>query len=225
MGCIIKYKNKSIPEEQFLQYLSKQIAINNLFEENKTLANSVYEALGINQNTNPHNIKDFSFFASFGNPRGFLEAKKIGQSNDRFDKTSRFKNTDFYTTLEILSDGKQKLSIHFKHLEQGSNRGGGHAGLTFVFNKDKKINNSLVENLLHKVEEFRKENFTIDGDNYRINTNDPSKISPVDIREKGVTPEQKQQAIEYYIEKQQNQSQKFSLAEKLEAPCEGGPNI
>ena len=36
---------------------------------------------------------------------------------------------------------------------------------------------------------------------------------------------QKQQAIEYYIEKQQNQSQKFSLAEKLEAPCEGGPNI
>ena len=36
---------------------------------------------------------------------------------------------------------------------------------------------------------------------------------------------QKQQVIEYYIEKQQNQSQKFSLAEKLEAPCEGGPNI
>jgi len=47
MGCIIKYKGQSIPEEQFIQYLNKQIAINNLFNENKTLANAVYEALGI----------------------------------------------------------------------------------------------------------------------------------------------------------------------------------
>jgi hypothetical protein len=49
MGCIIKYKGQSIPEEQFLQYLNKQIAINNLFNENETLANAVYEALGFNQ--------------------------------------------------------------------------------------------------------------------------------------------------------------------------------
>lgn len=46
MGCVIKYKRQSIPEEQFLQHLNKQIAINNLFNEDKTLANSVYEALG-----------------------------------------------------------------------------------------------------------------------------------------------------------------------------------
>lgn len=46
MGCVIKYKGQSIPEEQFLQHLSKQIAINNLFNEDENLANEVYEALG-----------------------------------------------------------------------------------------------------------------------------------------------------------------------------------
>lgn len=49
MGCVIKYKGQSIPEEQFLQYLNKQIAINNLFNENESLANAVYEALGFDQ--------------------------------------------------------------------------------------------------------------------------------------------------------------------------------
>ena len=49
MGCIIKYKGQSISEEQFLQYLNKQIAINNLFNENESLANEVYEALGFKQ--------------------------------------------------------------------------------------------------------------------------------------------------------------------------------
>ena len=48
MGCVIRYKGQSIPEEQFLQYLNKQITINNLFNENKTLANAVYETLGFN---------------------------------------------------------------------------------------------------------------------------------------------------------------------------------
>ena len=60
MSCIIKYKGQSIPEEQFLQYLNKQIAINNLFNENESLANSVYEALGFK--TIPSDIskiKDF----------------------------------------------------------------------------------------------------------------------------------------------------------------------
>ena len=50
MSCIIKYKGQSIPEEQFLQYLNKQIAINNLFNENESLANAVYEALGVEVN-------------------------------------------------------------------------------------------------------------------------------------------------------------------------------
>ena len=45
MGCVIKYKGQSISEEQFLQYLNKQIAVNNLFNENESLANQVYEAL------------------------------------------------------------------------------------------------------------------------------------------------------------------------------------
>lgn len=49
MGCIIKYKKQSIPEEQFLQYLNKQIAINNLFETNGDFASKIYEALGFKQ--------------------------------------------------------------------------------------------------------------------------------------------------------------------------------
>ena len=49
MGCVIKYKGQSIPEEQFLQYLNKQIAINNLFNEDESFANAIYEALGFIQ--------------------------------------------------------------------------------------------------------------------------------------------------------------------------------
>ena len=37
MGCVIKYKGQSIPEEQFLQYLSKQITINNEYNIRKNL--------------------------------------------------------------------------------------------------------------------------------------------------------------------------------------------
>ena len=48
MGCVIKYKGQSIPEGQFLQYLNKQIAINNLFETNGDFASKIYEALGFN---------------------------------------------------------------------------------------------------------------------------------------------------------------------------------
>jgi hypothetical protein len=135
------------------------------------------------KNTNPYSIKDFSFFASFGNPRDFQEAKKIGKSNDRLPQTTQYKNTDFYTALEILNDGKKKLAIHFKHLEQGSNREGGHAGLVFVFDKDKKIDSNLVENLIPKVNNFRQDNFIKEGDNYRIKTNNPSEIKPVDVRD------------------------------------------
>ena len=50
MGCIIKYKGQSIPEEQFLQYLNKQIAINNLFNENTELASQIYEAARFKNN-------------------------------------------------------------------------------------------------------------------------------------------------------------------------------
>ena len=145
------------------------------------------EAEGKNQKvfeSNPHNIKDFSFFASFGATYGFKDAKKIGGTTDILRKTIQYKNTDFYTALTILDDGRKKLSIHFKHLEQNSNRGGGHAGLIFVFDANKKINNSLIEKLIPKVEEFRQDNFTKEGNHYRINTNNIKDIKPVDVREK-----------------------------------------
>ena len=57
MGCVIKYKGQSIPEEQFLQYLNKQIAINNLFNENESLANQIYETLGFKQNITKNLVK------------------------------------------------------------------------------------------------------------------------------------------------------------------------
>ena len=161
-----------------------------------TSALNKLEALEFKRKTNPYNIKDFSFFASFGNPSGFKEAKVIGKSNDRLNQTTRFKNTDFYTALEILPNGDKKLSIHFKHLEQGSNRGGGHAGLVFVFDSAKKIDNSLVENLIPKVEKFRTENFTKENNVYRINTNLPKEIKPVDVREDSqITQQQKQEEL------------------------------
>ena len=68
MSCVIKYKGQSIPEEQFLQYLNKQIAINNLFNENESLANAVYEALGFNVPNLP--IIDTENITSFEGTKG-----------------------------------------------------------------------------------------------------------------------------------------------------------
>jgi hypothetical protein len=67
MGCIIKYKGQSIPEEQFLQYLNKQIAINQLFESDSNLAHQVYEALGFEIPTTKLQGKQFEY----GEPRFF----------------------------------------------------------------------------------------------------------------------------------------------------------
>ena len=97
MGCVIKYKGQSIPEEQFLQYLNKQIAINNLFNENESLANAVYEALGFktesSSNTITRDIKEELPFKVIGNyneidegliGRKFYE-EKIGNDLYRFE--------------------------------------------------------------------------------------------------------------------------------------------
>ncbi len=122
-------------------------------------------------------LKDYSFFASFGAPNGFGDSKKIGGTNDRFDQAEQYKDTDFYTILEILPDGSKKLSIHFKHLELGSDRRGGHAGLVFLFDNSRKVNGKLVNSLLPIVEKFREDNFSKEGDRYRIKTNSISKMT------------------------------------------------
>jgi len=126
-------------------------------------------------------LLDANMFASWGNPHGFKETKVIGEGNDRLPKTTKFKDTEFSTALEILPNGNKKLSIHFPHIEQGSSRGGSHAGLTFVFDKDVTINHALVENFLPYVVKFREENFTKEGALYRINTNNPANIVPIDV--------------------------------------------
>lgn len=131
-------------------------------------------------------IKDGNIFASFGNPHGFKESKTIGNHNDILNQTTPFKDTQFSTSLQILPSGDNKVTIHFPHLEIGSGRKGGHAGLTFVFDKEIKITNNLIEELLPFVKEFRENNFTKEGDFYRIKTNDPSKIIPIDISNIGL---------------------------------------
>lgn len=68
MNCIITYKGKKYSEEQFLQYLSRQIAINNLFNENKTLSNSVYETLEFDLPDNRYSIlKEFKTYDDYKN--------------------------------------------------------------------------------------------------------------------------------------------------------------
>ena len=81
MGCIIKYKGQSIPEEQFLQYLNKQIAINQLFESDKNLANSVYEALGFNT----INESEITYTDENGKP-----CAKMGGRGSNFTKGSQW---------------------------------------------------------------------------------------------------------------------------------------
>ena len=48
MACKIIYKGISYDESDFKSQIERYIAINNLFNENETLANEVYEALGLN---------------------------------------------------------------------------------------------------------------------------------------------------------------------------------
>lgn len=126
-------------------------------------------------------IKDANIFASFGSPHGFKESKKIGNHNDILQYTTPFKDTAFTTSLQILTSGDKKVTIHFPHLELGTNRGGGHAGLTFVFDKETAITNNLIDQLIPFVEMFRDNNFTKEGEFYRINTNNPAEIIPLDL--------------------------------------------
>ncbi len=46
MACKIIYKGISYNESDFKSQIERYVAINNLFNENKTLANTVYGALG-----------------------------------------------------------------------------------------------------------------------------------------------------------------------------------
>ena len=57
MGCVIKYKGQSIPEEQFLQYLNKQIAILN--PENAVRLGSTDDLKRFNEylSDNPETLK------------------------------------------------------------------------------------------------------------------------------------------------------------------------
>ena len=53
MACKIIYKGISYAESDFKSQIERYVAINNLFNENETLTNSVYEALGFNDNNLP----------------------------------------------------------------------------------------------------------------------------------------------------------------------------
>lgn len=129
-------------------------------------------------------VKDFNFFASLGNPNGFKESKQFEGTSDMLDKATPFEDTDFLTLFKILHSGDNYLGIHFKHLEQGSARGGAHSGMGFVFEKEKVINHALVKKLLPFVEKFREDNFTKQGDKWIINTNDPCEIKVNDYPKK-----------------------------------------
>jgi hypothetical protein len=80
MGCIIKYKGQSIPEEQFLQYLNKQIAINQLFESDSNLAHQVYEALGVGQNIKTKKTGLLDYFLNVKKDSVFQELIQIGEN-------------------------------------------------------------------------------------------------------------------------------------------------
>lgn len=124
-------------------------------------------------------IIDANFFASFGFPNDFIESKKIGGSADIYNKTTKFKDTEFSIAYQLLNGGAKKLSIHFPHLELKSNRGGAHAGMTFLFDEDVAVNNNLVEKLLPIVKKYRKDNFSQkpeDKGSWRLNVNSPKEI-------------------------------------------------
>lgn len=92
-----------------------------------------------------------------------------------------------------------------------------------------KQNTSLYSNAFAVATNIIQEQYDYDQEALRFNNEISEYLQGMDesiaLEYDNLLSSQKQQAIEYYIEKQQNQSQKFSLAEKLEAPCEGGPNI
>jgi hypothetical protein len=124
-------------------------------------------------------ILDVNFFVSLGNPNGFIESKIIGKTSDYYDKTTRLENTEFSTTYLILGNGFKKITIHFPSLELTSNRGGGHSGMGFLFDKDVIINKKLVNSLIPYVEKFRNDNFVKnngDGGKWRVKTNNPKEI-------------------------------------------------
>ena len=113
MGCIIKYKGQSTSEEQFLQYLNKQIAINNLFNENESLANAVYEAVGFNSFTEDQkrNVRNMESDINNGwklhlSIKGVEDFESTEDSTPSKEIEKRAKNT-----ISILNDLKSKKLI------------------------------------------------------------------------------------------------------------------
>ena len=112
MGCVIKYKGQSIPEEQFLQYLNKQIAINNLFNENESFANAVYEVLGVKPANISFNIEPFG--KSIDNIDVIKDNEKIG-----YVQISKNNNTKTLTVtgIELKEKGFGK-NVYLKLQQQ-----------------------------------------------------------------------------------------------------------
>ena len=112
MSCIIKYKGQSIPEEQFLQYLNKQIAINNLFNENESFANAVYEVLGVKPANISFNIEPFG--KSIDNIDVIKDNEKIG-----YVQISKNNNTKTLTVtgIELKEKGFGK-NVYLKLQQQ-----------------------------------------------------------------------------------------------------------
>lgn len=123
MGCVIKYKGQSIPEEQFLQYLNKQIAINNLFNENTELASQVYEAAGFSNVITPNDK------IVFGHPtigKSYLKEKgedKFISLDDDYateinNKVKEIADKYNVTTYQVKDGGTQKWNNEYNQMMQ-----------------------------------------------------------------------------------------------------------
>lgn len=125
MGCVIKIKNKSVSETDFLNHLNKIISINKLFEENPNFSSQIYEALGFktdkkglielthysrnNQNPLDNFQKDFPLYTSRGESSEYKDYGK--QFNYIVKKEATIKSLlDFHGKYGIDLDKHDEAS-------------------------------------------------------------------------------------------------------------------
>lgn len=199
MGCTIKYKGQSISEEQFLQYLNKQIAINNLFNENETLANAVYEALGFTENISDEQKQQQK-----------ADIERINKERDEYG-LEPLRPTYRGTTLsewENIQDGKIISSDNMQDTTWVSDKKeysdefvkNREDGILIEFKPeaiDKSVNESGQENDTTGVRLGR--NLTI-NDIQRVTDSKGNVLYDAELAELNnqITPQQKQQAIQTY---------------------------
>jgi len=179
MACKIIYKGVSYDESDFKSQIERYVAINNLFNENETLANAVYETLGIYNVWHASDKKIDKFISE--NVEGYFAKVKKGSPKAVFFTANKAPQESFLSKREYQEQFAVKMN---NPLVVDTKTGYSRDTEGFKELVDRALTNNHDGVIVKNVDD---NGFV--GDVYiSLNANQISKI----------TPQQKQQALQLY---------------------------